>query len=83
MIVSIGGIRAAWPVEALEVSYVGVVFVFIRRGSVASILIPTLFTLEKRVLRIMTDCYLDSQGRIWCSLWLTGRDVKLLGEQDI
>jgi hypothetical protein len=53
---SIGCGKAECAVEALEVSYIGVFFVFVnfRRGLMASILVFALFTLERNVSRVMT-----------------------------
>ena len=53
---SMGCGKAACDVEALEVSYVAVPFdlVIFRRGLMASILVFALFTLERRVSRVMT-----------------------------
>jgi hypothetical protein len=53
---SIGCGKAGCAVEALEVSYIAILFVFVkfRRGLMASILVFALFTLERKVSRVMT-----------------------------
>lgn len=63
MRVSIGGGRAEWAVEAVDVSYLAVGLVVLLRGMMASILFFALRTPEERGSRAMTATL---TAKNWC-----------------